>query len=171
MKTYRSPKIEVSDNTLSGRGVVALEDIAKDEIVAIKSGHIVNAEQLVKISAEVGDFALQIDDDFYLSPTCPEEVDDLTVFINHSCDPNVGFLGQVTYVAMRDIKAGEELFHDYSMERSDDYFLECHCGSPLCRHQVTGQDWQLPALQVRYGQYFSIYLRKKIDAGTGSSPA
>ncbi|MCZ6470141.1 MAG: hypothetical protein O6649_02145 [Gammaproteobacteria bacterium] len=43
MKTYRSPKIEVRDNTLSGRGVVALEDIAKDEIVAIKSGHIVVA--------------------------------------------------------------------------------------------------------------------------------
>jgi hypothetical protein len=36
---------------------------------------------------------------------------------------------------------------------------------------VTGQDWQLPELQQRYGNYFSIYLRKKIDAGTGSSPA
>ena len=166
MKTYRSPKIEVRDNTLSGRGVVALENIAKDEIVAIKSGHIVNAEQLAKISVEVGDYALQIDDDFYLSPGCPEEVDDMTVFINHSCDPNVGFRGQVTYVAMRDIKAGEELFHDYSMERSDDYLLECHCGSPMCRHQVTGQDWQLPELQQRYGNYFSIYLRKKIDAGS-----
>ena len=86
MKTYRSPKIEVRDNTLCGRGVVALEDIAKDEIVAIKSGHIVNAEQLANISVEVGDYALQIDDDFYLSPGCPEEVDDMTVFINHSCD-------------------------------------------------------------------------------------
>jgi len=163
MKTYRSPKIEVSDNTLSGRGVVAIENIAKDEIVAIKAGRIVNAEQLEKISAEVGDLALQIDDDFYLTPGCVAEVDDMSVFINHSCDPNVGFLGQVTYVAMRDIKAGEELFHDYSMERSDDYFLECHCGSPLCRHQVTGQDWQLPELQERYGRYFSIYLHKKID--------
>jgi len=165
MKTYRSPKIEVRDDTLSGRGVVALEDIAKDEIVAIKSGRIVNAEQLVKISAEVGDFALQISDDLYLSPTSPEEVDDMSVFINHSCDPNVGFLGQIAYVAMRDIKAGEELCHDYSMERSDDYFLDCHCGSPMCRHQVTGNDWQLPELQERYGNYFSIYLYKKINAG------
>ena len=165
MKTYRSPKIEVRDDTLSGRGVVALDNISKDEIVAIKAGHVINAEQLQKISVEVGDFALQIDDDFYLSPTCPEEVDDMTVFINHSCDPNVGFRGQVIYVAMRDIKAGEELFHDYSMERSDDYFLECHCGSSECRHQVTGKDWQLPELQERYGRYFSIYLRQKIDAG------
>jgi SET domain-containing protein len=165
MKTYRSPKIEVRDDTLSGRGVIALEDIAKDEVVAIKAGHIVNAEQLVKISAEVGDLALQIDDDFYLTPGCAGEIDDMSVFINHSCDPNVGFRGQVIYVAMRDIKAGEELFHDYSMERSDDYFLDCHCGSPKCRHQVTGQDWRLPELQERYGRYFSVYLRQKIDAG------
>jgi enoyl-CoA hydratase/carnithine racemase len=60
----------------------------------------------------------------------------MSVFINHSCDPNVGFRGQVVYVAMRDIAAGEELCHDYSMERSDDYTLDCHCGSPLCRGRI-----------------------------------
>jgi hypothetical protein len=164
MKTYRSPKIEVRSNTLSGRGVVAIEDIEQDEIVAIKSGHIVTREELDRISNQVGDLALQIDDDFYLTPASLEEVADMSVFINHSCDPNVGFLGQVTYVAMREIRAGEELCHDYSMERSDDYLLECRCGSPLCRHQVTGDDWKLPELQSRYGQYFSIYLLKKINA-------
>ena len=163
MKTYRSSKIEVRDDTLSGRGVVALQDIAKDETVAIKSGHIVTRDQLERINKEVGDFALQIDDDFYLSPTSPGEVDDMTVFINHSCDPNIGFRGQVVYVALRDIKAGEELCHDYSMERSDDYSLDCHCGSPLCRGKITGNDWQLPELQQRYGDYFSVYLLKKIQ--------
>ena len=163
MKTYRSPKIEVRDGTLSGRGLVALQDIAKDEIVAIKSGHIVTRVELERINAEVGDFALQIDDKFYLSPSTVDEVDDMTVFINHSCDPNVGFRGQVVYLAMRAIDAGEELCHDYSMERSDAYSLDCHCGSPLCRGKVTGKDWQLPELQQRYGGYFSIYLLKKIQ--------
>jgi len=164
MQTYRSPKIEVRNNTLNGRGVVAIEDVKQDEIVAIKAGHIVTRDRLARISEQVGDFALQIDDNFYLTPTTSDEVDDMSVFINHSCDPNIGFLGQVSYVAMRDIRAGEELCHDYSMERSDDYFLECRCGSPLCRHQVTGEDWKLPELQSRYGQYFSIYLLKKINA-------
>ena len=162
MKTYRSPKIQIREDTLSGRGVIALQDIAKDEIVAIKSGHIVTRDQLKRIDAEVGDFALQIDDDFYLSPSRPDEVDDMTVFINHSCDPNVGFKGQVVYVARRDIEAGEELCHDYSMERSDNYSLDCHCGSPLCRGKITGDDWKLPDLQQRYGDYFSTYLLNKI---------
>lgn len=163
MKTYRSASIEVRNNSLEGRGVFALRDIARDEIVAIKAGHVVNGEEVKRISAEVGDFALQIDDDFYLSPRRQDEVEDMTVFINHSCDPNVGFRGQVVYVAMRDISAGEELCHDYSMERSDDYALDCQCGSSLCRGRVTGRDWMLPQLQQRYGQYFSIYLANKIQ--------
>ena len=87
----------------------------------------------------------------------------MSVFINHSCDPNVGFRGQVVYVAMRPIRAGEELCHDYAMERSDDYELECHCGSTLCRGMVTGEDWKSPELQQRYGRYFSIYLRCKFE--------
>ena len=163
MKTYRSPKIEVRSDTLSGRGVVAIADIARDEIVAIKAGNIITRAELEQATAEAGDMALQIDDEFYLAPQSPDEVEDMSVFINHSCDPNVGFRGQVVYVAMRDIGAGEELCHDYSMERSDAYTLDCHCGSPLCRGKVTGQDWKLPELQARYGDYFSIYIRNKFQ--------
>lgn len=165
MKTYRSPKIEVRYGTLAGRGVVAVADIARDEVVAIKVGHVVTHDEIDRVAETVGDMALQIEDEFYLSPRSRDEVHDMSVFINHSCDPNVGFRGQVVYVAMRDIKAGEELCHDYAMERSDDYSLDCRCGSPLCRGKVTGNDWKLPELQQRYGEYFSIYLRRKIEEG------
>ena len=165
MKTYRSPKIEVRDDTLAGRGVVALEDIEKDEIVAIKAGNIITRAELAQATLDAGDLALQIDDEFYLAPRRADEVEAMSVFINHSCDPNVGFRGQVVYVAMRNIRAGEELCHDYAMERSDDYRLDCHCGSPLCRGMVSGQDWKIPELQRRYGEYFSIYIRNKFQRG------
>ncbi len=163
MRTWRSPKIEVRDDTLAGRGVVAIVDIAKDEIVAVKAGHVVTRDEIEQVTAAAGDFALQIEDYFYIAPRAPDEVLDMSVMINHSCDPNVGFRGNVIYVAIRDIAAGEELFHDYAMERSDDYTLECHCGSKLCRGKVTGNDWKLPDLQQRYGDYFSIYLRRKFQ--------
>ena len=165
MKTWRSPKIRVTDNTLAGRGVVAVDDIARDEIVAIKAGNIITRDEIDAVTAAAGDLALQIDDDFYLAPRNADEVEDMSVFINHSCDPNVGFRGQVVYVAMRDIAAGEELCHDYAMERSDDYRLDCHCGSPLCRGKVSGEDWKLPELQQRYGNYFSIYISNKFQRG------
>ena len=165
MKTYRSPKIAVREDTLAGRGVVAIADIARDEIVAIKAGNIITRAELEQATQAAGDMALQIDDDFYLAPRTADDVEDMSVFINHSCDPNVGFRGQVVYVAMRDISAGEELCHDYSMERADNYLLDCHCGSALCRGKVTGQDWKLPELQQRYGDYFSIYIRNKFQRG------
>lgn len=165
MKTWRSPKIEIRDDTLAGRGVVAIADIDKDEIVAIKAGHVITGAELEDAVVAAGDFALQIEDDFYIAPRHEDEVLDMSVMINHSCDPNVGFRGSTIYVAMRDIQAGEELSHDYAMERSDDYALDCHCGSALCRGKVTGDDWKLPELQARYGEYFSIYLRRKIEGG------
>lgn len=164
MKTWRSPKIRVSDDTLAGRGVIAVDEIARDEIVAIKAGHIVTRAEIEQVTRSAGDMALQIDDDFYLAPRSPADVDDMSVFINHSCDPNVGFRGQVVYVAMRAIHAGEELCHDYAMERSDDYSLDCHCGSPLCRGKVSGADWKLPELQERYRGYFSLYIHNKIES-------
>lgn len=162
IRCYRSPKIEVRSSKLEGRGVFATEKIEEREVVAVKAGHIVTADQLAEITSSVGDYALQIHDRFYLSPTSKEEITGMTIFINHSCDPNVGFDGQITYVAMRDIEPGVELCHDYAMERTDRYSLNCLCGSKLCRGTVTGEDWKIPELQRRYGDYFSSYILKKI---------
>ena len=80
--------------------------------------------------------------------------------LNHSCSPNVGVRGQISFVAMRNIKAGEELTLDYAMTDDDEYEMPCHCGAPDCRKMVTGRDWQLPELQRKYDGFFSDYLRK-----------
>ncbi len=163
--SYRSPKIEVRNTSLSGRGVFAREPICAKEIIAIKAGHIVNREQVERITREIGDYSLQIHDDFYLTPISEEEVTQTTIFINHSCDANVGFRGQVIYIAIRDINAGEELCHDYAMARTDGYTLDCHCGAADCRGTVTGKDWQRPDVQAKYGEYFIDYVLEKIRSG------
>ena len=164
VKVYRSPSVTVSDQTLAGRGVIANSPIAKDDIIAVKAGHIVHHEEVTRITQEIGDFALQIHDDLYVTPRYASEVDDLTVFMNHSCNANVGFFGSVIYVATRDIAAGEELCHDYALARNDDYRLNCQCGETECRKTVTGRDWMLPDVQKKYGKYFSGYLLEKIAA-------
>ncbi|MEY8013773.1 SET domain-containing protein-lysine N-methyltransferase [Mycobacterium servetii] len=41
------------------------------------------------------------------------------LFINHSCEPNVGFAGNIVLVAMREVTAGEQLTTDYAL--FDDY--------------------------------------------------
>jgi hypothetical protein len=72
--------------------------------------------------------------------------------------------GEITFVAMRDISAGEELTHDWALTDDDDYAAECHCGASQCRGTLTGKDWQRSDLQQRYAGYFSAYLAEKIAA-------
>jgi hypothetical protein len=88
----------------------------------------VTCAEIDQVKAAVGDLALQIDDDFHRLPYSADEVDDISVFINHSNDPNVGFAVQVVWVAMDHIRLDGVVFHHYAMERSDDYTLDYHCG-------------------------------------------
>ena len=162
IRSWRSPKVEVRDGSVAGLGVFAREPVAAGEIVAVKAGHIVHRDEVVRLTAEIGDQSLQIHDDLYLSPRTADEVDETSIRINHSCNANVGFRGQVLYVAIRDIEVDEELCHDYAMDRTDDYRLECACGTVACRGTVTGEDWRLPEVQARYEGFFVEYVADKI---------
>jgi uncharacterized protein len=161
-KAYRSPKTIVKESPKGGKGFFALEDISKGETVAIKNGHIVDEKQAAKLDEKLGDFSLQISDDFYICPTSIEDVEDVVICINHSCQPNIGMDGQVSYIAMCNIKKGEELCLDYAMAIDGDYEMKCACGSANCRGRITGKDWQIEALQKRYDQHFSWFIYKKI---------
>jgi uncharacterized protein len=161
--SYLSPKTEVRESKIHGRGLFATADIAKDEIVAVKGGHIVDRETLRgKITPRLGPVEIQIDDQFFIAPVTNEEREGSMLYSNHSCDANLGMRGEITFVAIRDIRADEELTHDWAMTDDDDYSVECNCGAPNCRTILTGKDWQRPELQERYAGYFSAYLARKI---------
>jgi SET domain len=55
------------------------------------------------------------------------------LFINHSCEPNVGFAGNIVLIAMRDISPGEELTTDYALFDDYDGMMGCQCRTPSCR--------------------------------------
>jgi SET domain-containing protein len=167
--SYRSPKTEVCESKIHGRGLFATSDIAKDEIVAVKGGHIIDRERLRReVTPRLGPVEIQIDDDLFIAPVIDEERELSMLYSNHSCDPNLGLRGEITFVAMRDIPPGEELTHDWAMTDEDDYSVECKCGTVNCRKTLTGKDWQRAELQKRYAGYFSAYLARKI-AGLGSA--
>ena len=160
--SYRSPKTEVRESPIHGRGLFATADIAKGEVVLVKGGHIVTREQLRDITPALGPVEIQVGDGFYIAPVTPEEREASMLYSNHSCDANLGMRGEITFVAMRDISAGEELTHDWATTDDDDYSVACRCGAPNCRGTLTGKDWQRSDLQARYAGYFSAYLAEKI---------
>jgi hypothetical protein len=83
--------------------------------------------------------------------------------LNHSCEPNLGIQGQIVYVALRDIKRGEELTFDYAMNGDEPYEMKCRCGKKSCRGTITGFDWKNPELQKKYDGYFSWFIQRRID--------
>jgi len=161
--SYRSPKTEIRASQIHGRGLFATTDIAKDEIVAVKGGHIVDRKTLrERITPRLGPVEIQIGEDLFIAPVTDEERELSMLYSNHSCNPNLGVRGEITFVAMRDIRVGEELTHDWATTDDDEYSVECECGAANCRKILTGKDWQKPELQKRYASYFSAYLADKI---------
>ncbi len=160
--SYRSPKTEVRASPIHGRGLFATAPIALGEVVMVKGGHIISRVELREITPHLGPVEIQIGDDLFIAPVAAEEREGSMLYSNHSCESNLGLRGEITFVAIRDISADEELTHDWGLTDDDDYSVECHCGAANCRGTLTGKDWQRPDLQKRYAGYFSAYLAEKI---------
>ena len=157
-----SPKLERRDTPATGCGIFATVPIPKDELLIVWGGAIVTTEVLYQLPEFARHRALQVDDDHHLTSGVTDYDADC---VNHSCDPTAGLRGQISLVAMRDIAPDEQICFDYAMSDSYSGFtMTCACGTQYCRGNITGNDWKLPDLQVRYKGYFSPYLQRKIDA-------
>lgn len=131
-------------------------------MVAVKGGHIVTMDELEQLPEPLPNSDVQITDDLHLVALTEDEYEPVMLFINHSCDPNVGFGGNTVLIAMRDVAAGEELTTDYALFDDYDGQMACACGGDRCRGLIGGRDWQPPELQQRYRGYFSCYLQQRI---------
>ena len=156
-----SPKLEGRLITSKGgRGLFARERVRAGETLVVWGGEVATAEMLQWMSEEKHRLAVQIEENLYLVTGNEGPAD----WINHSCDPNTGLIGQIVLVALRDIRAGEEICFDYATTDGSSYDeFECGCGSRRCRGHVTGDDWRLAELQTRYAGHFSPYIQRRID--------
>jgi SET domain-containing protein len=161
--SYISPKAaKGGPSAIEGRGLVATARIAAGEVVAVKGGHIVDTATLLALPARLQNSEVQIEEGLHVVALTDDEYEPVMLFINHSCDPNVGFAGNVVLVAMRDVEPGEELTIDYAMFDTGEGTLDCRCGSPACRRTIRGSDWELPDVQARYEGNFSSYVQRRI---------
>jgi hypothetical protein len=162
--SYISPSAAVKESPIQGRGLFATAPIRKGEIVCIKGGHIFDRQTLDTVKDTLGPSEIQIAEDLFIGPLTQEEREGSMIFSNHSCDPNTGVKGQIVFVALRDIEAGEELTHDWATTDDDTYEMDCRCGAQNCRRTITGRDWTRKDLQEKYRGYMSWYLEAKIGS-------
>jgi SET domain-containing protein len=165
--SWLSPKLEVRSSPTHERGVFAREAIAAGERVAILGGEVMLIDEINHLPEHLQGYTMQIEERFVLGS---HTINDDTDFFNHSCEPNLGFKGQIFLVAMRSIVADEEVTFDYAMVVSESvgsdivFEMPCRCDSPRCRGVITEHDWKRADLRERYLGYFSEYLREKIEA-------
>jgi hypothetical protein len=160
--TYISPKAEVRASPIHGRGLFAREPFAAGEVVCAKGGYVFDRATLDSMPGWYRAAEIQITEDLFIGPLSESEREGSMIFSNHSCEPNVGVRGQIVFVAMREVSAGEELTHDWATTDDDEYELDCGCGAPTCRKVITGRDWRRTDLREKYRGYFSTYLADKI---------
>lgn len=60
-----------------------------------------------------------------------------SIYMNHSCDPNVLDTGKGFDIVVRDIKKGQEATYDYRVFYDKDWGFECQCGAKNCCETFT----------------------------------
>lgn len=110
-----------------GRGIFAARAIRKGEIVLNFRGRRFDRDDPIHHTADAS-LLLQTGSRTYILPEAP------SVYVNHSCDPSAGLVGNRRLVALRDILPGEQVTFDYSTSMDDGLWsLQCLCGHPECR--------------------------------------
>jgi SET domain-containing protein len=158
--SYLNNKCGAREHVKGGCGVFAIDIIAEGELISLWGGCIIKKDDLDSSMPRFTERVLQVDEDLFLLTAEEKEPNDC---FNHSCEPNMGFFGQIGLVALHEIKPGEELTFDYAMSDGSPYDeFECHCGSINCRNKITGNDWRIPELWKKYNGYFSPYIARRI---------
>lgn len=156
---FRDVVIEICASKIHGVGVFAVQKIKSGFFVAEgiseeNYGDLVPWKEVKDVSPfverKIKDFCIGTPEGFIP----PEDYDfgKLTVewYINHSCNGNVGFNENGDFIAIRDIRHGEEITYDYGLAESNPKFsMKCKCGSSNCRHIITGNDWKDPGFRKK----------------------
>jgi SET domain-containing protein len=152
-------KAEVRESKIQGKGVYATQNINEGEVVLeIDDSHVVRNPS--KLTAYQNEYECDyLADGKIVLMQVPEK------FINHSCNPTTyvkTINGTRKVLAIRDIKKGEEITYDYSINGYNEGSFNCYCGSENCRGVYQGNFFKLPKkLQIKYLPYLDDWFIKE----------
>ena len=129
-----------------GQGVFAVQHFQPGQPILTFGGPALATPEMLALGPDRA-YALQVGPGEFLDLVAPAR------YLNHSCDPNAGILGDRALIALRPIVPGEEIRFDYSTAMHEDHWtMECRCGEYLCRRVVLDFHHLPPITQNRYLQ-------------------
>lgn len=153
--------IYVKDTGIYGKSLFAKRDFKKNELVFVAFGPIITEPNLYTIP-----IAYEEKRDIFLHIEPRKPNGNLSQYICHSCEPNLGIKERTMFVAMQNINRDTEVTIDYAMiipEFPEPAWKEwkdwkCSCGRKSCRGWVKGY-FQLEEFERRkYAGYVSEFI-------------
>jgi uncharacterized protein len=151
-------RIEFRSSPIHGTGGYARNAILQGEVVLEYVGERITKEESLRRCALSNAYIFGLDEAHDLDGNVAANP---ARFFNHSCQPNCEAIeqnGRIWIVALRNIKAGEELTfnYGYSLEEYDEH--PCRCGSENCVGFVLAEE------------YHEI-IRQRTQARSGATPS
>jgi len=149
-------KVIIKKTKNKGLGVFASRNIKEGEKVTVwHPKKIISEDEMKTLPKDEQDHTTLTGDGNYIIMGEPER------FVNHSCNPNT-FVKDKKDIALRDIKKGEEVTSDYSINGINSWKMRCLCGSKNCRRIVYSDFFKLPKnVQKKYYPYLEDWFKKK----------
>lgn len=135
MKLTLDPRLEIRESAIEGRGCFARVDLASGKKIAEYTGERISDAEANRRAGRRRLRICDIDGRWSLDGS---KGGNGTHYINHCCEPNAYMktvYGHILVMALRDIKAGEEITVDYHSTLHSDR-KRCTCGAPSCRGTI-----------------------------------
>ena len=116
----------VKKSEIHGTGVFAARNFKKGEVILTWNPKYLPLSAKDTLTDAEKNYAYILEDKIRIMQE-PEK------FVNHSCDNNTHVVNECD-VALRDIKAGEEITANYDNDGISEF--ECQCGTDKCRRIV-----------------------------------
>lgn len=161
---HDNKKVVVAHINKYGKVLIALDSIYGGETVAVFDGEIKtvprSAASLLPNDPPIffRAHAIMIDKNTW------QDSNGIARYASHSCNPNCGIKNLREIVAMKYIKAGEQITWDYSMTEdpeANDFEMDCVCGEKECRRVIRGYRYLPPIFRDRYKGYVSEWLEPR----------
>jgi len=139
-----------------GRCLLANKDFKNGEIILPLKG-------IIRNCLESTPDAVQIDDNKFIDSDHRYAED----HINHSCNSSTKIdFDQMNFVALRDIKKGEEITYNYLITEydlvRDNLDFDCKCGSKKCLGRISGFKFLTKSQKLKLKPLLSPFLKKKL---------
>lgn len=139
MKLKLAPGLEIKLSRIEGRGCFSRIPFQRGRKIAEYTGEKISTAEAKRRAGRRRLRICAIDDRWSLDGS---RGGNGTHYINHSCEPNSYMkivYGHILFIALRDIKPGEEITVDYESTLHSNE-KRCYCGTRSCRGTINRID-------------------------------